>query len=491
MGGLGGLPMYLSRETCQFRPAFLMNSRKKMAGAGSAAGSNSGRGPPAKKQKAKGTFVSKPVPPPTKNVKRTINDLHPDDTHAHGEDGTYIDRRTRPFERFTVLNGLLFPLLAAMRLPPATKDRVDGALYPTADKLRCGKWSSKGEKLVLQCAHCVYIACAAVSQATYPLEEGGEKSVCAKCRDAAGAVKMLERPCTNCGQSTANHPSEPGGKDKRLCTNCAKDAETYAPRNTYKPCKCSPPKRFNTCFICCPSDKLCAEMCHCCRKKIVGQKKYRLGERFCGDCRVMNPEQKKIRIEELVRQLILAFLKFTPTATDNLLLGSGPNRANCAGLMDQKRRPDILFVHPNCFVDMEIDENCHEDRCPMYDVHKVVDTTAAVRNDEALKTRKAPFPGLFIRLNPDAYNRQRVQLKDRVVAVCEKGWRGLRRRRRGCSSWRLGRRKHRPTRGCGRSQWSTRSTILRWTRASPSTRPSLVNSRTAPSLWKRFGECYA
>ena len=418
---MGVVHIYLSRETSQFRPPFLMNSRNEMAGAGSssAAGTSSGPGPPAKKQKSKGTFVSKPVPPPTKNMKRTLNDLHPDGTHAHGQDGVYMDKRTRPFERFTVLGGLLFPLLAAMRLPPAKKDRVDGALYPTADKLRCGRWNSKGGKLHLLCAHCIYLACTTVSIAHYPLEEGGEKSVCSKCRDAAGAVKTLANPCTNCGQKTADHPSEPGGKGKHLCTSCANNAGTYAPPIP-KPCYCSDPKRFDRCFICCPSDKLCAEMCHCCREKRVDSKNYRLGERFCGDCRVMNPEQKKIRIEELVRKLILAFLKFTPTATDNLLLGSGPNRANCAGLMDQRRRPDILFVHPACFVDVEIDEKCHEDRCAMYDVHKVVDTTAAVRNDEALKTRKAPFPGLFIRLNPDAYDRQRVQLRDRVVAVCEK-----------------------------------------------------------------------
>jgi hypothetical protein len=399
-----------------------MNSRNEMAGAGSssAAGTSSGPGPPAKKQKSKGTFVSKPVPPPTKNVKQTLNDLHPDGTHAHGEDGTYVDRRgARPYERFTVLGGLLFPLLAAMQLPRALKDRVDGALYPTADKLRCGIWSSKGGKLNLLCAHCVYMGCSKVSRAHYPLEEGGDKTVCAECRDAAGAAKTLANPCTNCGQKEAHHPSEPGKKDKRLCPDCAKDAGTHAPRNR-KYCYCSDPKRFDRCFICCPSDKLCAEMCHCCREKQVKWDKYRLGERFCADCRVMNPEEKKIRIEHFVRQLILAFLKFTPTATDNLLLGSGPNRANCAGLMDQRRRPDILFVHPHCFVDMEIDENCHEDRCPMYDVQKVVDTTAAVRNDEALKTRKAPFPGLFIRLNPDAYNRRLVHLKDRVVAVCEK-----------------------------------------------------------------------
>ncbi len=403
-----------------------MNLRNEMAGTDSSSGSSSGREPPAKKQKAKADkpvlhphFRSKPVPPPTKNVKRTINDLHPDGTHKHGEDGTYVDKRARPFERFTVLGGLVFPLLAAMQLPPATKDRVDGAIYPTADKLRCGIWSSKGRKLSLQCAHCVYVACAMVSQAHYPLEEGGEKSVCGKCRDAAGAVKTLQNPCRNCGQKEAHHPSEPGGKGEHLCAPCANDAGTHAPRNR-KYCYCSDPKLFDRCFICCPSDKLWARMCHCCRQTRVGQKKYRIGERFCGDCRVMNPEEKKIRIEKVVRDLILAILEFTPTATDNLLLGSGPNRANCAGLMDQRRRPDLLFVHPHCFVDCEIDENCHEDRCAMYDVHKVVDTTAAVRNDEALKTRKAPFPGLFIRLNPDAYNRQRVQLKDRVVAVCEK-----------------------------------------------------------------------
>ena len=418
--------MYLSRETCQFRPAFLMNLRNEMAGADSSSGSSSGPGPPAKKQKAKAEkpvlhprFRSKPAPPPTKNVKRTINDLHPDGTHAHGEDGTYVDRRgTRPYERFTVLGGLLFPLLAAMQLPPA-KDRVDGAIYPAADKLRCGIWYSKGGVLRLLCPHCVYIACATVKEAQYPLEEGGDKTVCGTCRDAAGAVKTLKNPCTNCGQSTAKHPLEPGGKGQHLCTTCAKDAGTHAEQNR-KYCYCSSPKIFDRCFICCPSDKLYARMCHCCRKKEVSLKYYRLGVRFCTDCRVMNPEEKKIRIEKVVRDLILAILKFTPTATDNLLLGSGPNRANCAGLMDQRRRPDILFVHPHCFVDMEIDENCHGDRCAMYDVHKVVDTTAAVRNDEALKTRKAPFPGLFIRLNPDAYDRQRVQLKDRVVAVCEK-----------------------------------------------------------------------
>ncbi len=398
-----------------------------MAEASSATGTSSRPGPPAKKQKAKadkrvfhGNFQSKPVPPPTKNVKRTINDLHPDGTHAHGEDGTYVDKRTRPFQRFTVLGGLLFPLLAAMQLPPA-KDRVDGALYPTANKLRCGKWSSKGERLNLLCAHCVYVhvACATVSPAKYPLEEGGDKTVCGKCRDAAGAVKTLANPCRNCGQKEATQPSEPGGKGRHLCTPCAKDAGTYAPQK-HKPCYCSDPKEFDRCFICCPSDKLCVSMCHCCRKKEVKWDNYRLGERFCGDCRVMDPEQKKIRIEKVVRDLILNILKFTPTATDNLLLGSGPNRTNCAGLMDQRRRPDLLFVHPHCFVDMEIDENCHEDRCSTYDVHKVVDTAMAVRNDEALKTRKAPFPGLFIRLNPDAYDRQRVQLKDRVVAVCEK-----------------------------------------------------------------------
>lgn len=62
-----------------------------MAGACSSSGTSSGRGSPAKKpkqkakQKSTGTFVSKPVPPPTKNVKQTLN-LHPDGTHAHGKD---------------------------------------------------------------------------------------------------------------------------------------------------------------------------------------------------------------------------------------------------------------------------------------------------------------------------------------------------------------------------------------------------------------------
>lgn len=258
-----------------------------------------------------------------------------------------------------------------------------------------------------------------VSVANYSHEDGGGKgkSVCIICCGLAGVEPGLRDPCINCGKAEANYPLEAGGKGKKLCGGCAKDkhGDAYEPQ-PHKMCDAHG-KRYDTCFLCCPSEELRKDMCTVCRTTRVSSKLVRCGEDKCAGCRASDPEARaKKKIEHFLRPLIEHLMERTPMAMDNWLIGSGPFRKDCVGLLEKKRKSDFLFSEPHCFVNIEIDEDSHLYRyCARDEAQKVVDTTTGIRASRTLKGRRAPYVGLFVRINPDAFDgKPHVQLVDRV-----------------------------------------------------------------------------
>jgi len=297
--------------------------------------------PANKKKKGGPPPVSYPVPAPTVNVVRTLEDLTPEGGIEWGEDGLYADRRPgmrteKGFLRFTVINRRIFPRLTATTLP-APSDRVEGGLYPTHCGLRFGKWSAKGRKLHLQCPWCVSYN-NGVNQANYPHEEGGsENSLCVGCRDAAGFEKVLGHPCQHCGETNAAYPLVLGGKGQHLCMGCADKVGSYEPQQKDR-CPNHPHKFKHYCTICCPADKLSNRFCIVCKEVFVGSEPYAAGRRTCAahTDRGGKPPQGKVH-ENAVADFLLA-----------------------NGFAEFKGPADALPTHMHFVRDYRINFNCAE-----------------------------------------------------------------------------------------------------------------------------------
>ena len=172
--------------------------------------------------------------------------------------------------------------------------------------------------------------------------------------------------------------------------------------------------------MCCPDDKLDTRICKCCRSKIVNSKAYRNGERFCAECRPLNTEgQEKKRTEHVISPILDEMIGFKSDYSDNFLLGSGMHAKDCEGLYYKKRRPDKIYRKGLAFVCIEIDEHSHFGYCTGSDAQWIADTATLLRADNTFENYNGPVPILFIRLNPDEYDKELVSLQKRCRVVAD------------------------------------------------------------------------
>jgi hypothetical protein len=169
--------------------------------------------------------------------------------------------------------------------------------------------------------------------------------------------------------------------------------------------------------------------CVVCADKRVSLNRRRDGLRTCAECDPTVPR----RTELVIRPLLVERVGRATTIADDAWLGG-------AGCDVTKRRPDLLFLSASeypkmiskqlvlvdgCAVFIEIDEDSHEHRLSACEAAKLCDEMTAIQKLCGDQTRC-----IFLRLNPDAYDKERVSLEDRIAFVgdvahnlLEGGWR--------------------------------------------------------------------
>ena len=147
---------------------------------------------------------------------------------------------------------------------------------------------------------------------------------------------------------------------------------------------------------------------------MLDPKRIRAGIQKCAECAAADgDETKPERTEHIVRQQLLELVKFPPSATDDLLLGGNTCR-NGSASKESLRRPDIMWQGTDRAIFFENDEDSHFDREISCELAKITDQSHFAKN---LLGEDAHI--FFLRLNPDAYDKERVYLTDRIKAVAD------------------------------------------------------------------------
>lgn len=131
---------------------------------------------------------------------------------------------------------------------------------------------------------------------------------------------------------------------------------------------------------------------------LLSKNNYKHG--ICADCQDTlmkdgNYNFKRVEIE--FRDYIIEYLDFEPSALDISIVEPG---GKCSDL--PKRRPDMVFVHPdmNCVVVIEVDEDSHANRVPECETAKISQQNEAIQRCRGLEN----VPVITLRVNPDKYD---------------------------------------------------------------------------------------
>ena len=388
-----------------------------------------------RKKAVKFTDEQKIVPRPENANEIISNFQHIEGTRYKDPNG--IRSLARPDEivihKYDVIGGIIYPALDSKTLPPQD-EREKGKIYldpKIMSAMRATSLGKNGWAMNRLCSLCPYMKRSGLSIANYPHFSGGPKTICGDCNKEGEFNTRNQNPlCIKCVSSNvdkpkyAHYPLTLGGKDKSLCAEHSKKADSHAPKSTKKCSQCG--KNYYFCVEHTPIEKLDVQICRCCFQTGVDGKLYSQGERFCSSCRQADPsKQSKLRIEKVVTPLITNYISKKASwveliMNDNFLLGSGVNSKSCDGIALKKRRPDLAFRSGNVFVFVEVDEHCHSAySCPRVCPEWIADVSAYIEKDVVFKNCPLPIPILFIRFNPDKYDSE-VDIFDRCEAVAER-----------------------------------------------------------------------
>lgn len=164
----------------------------------------------------------------------------------------------------------------------------------------------------------------------------------------------------------------------------------------------------------CKHDVCPRNICQICMDKLLSKNNYKHG--ICAGCQdtLMNEgifEFKRVEIE--FRDYIIEYLDFEPSALDVSIAEPG---GQCSDL--PKRRPDMVFVHPdmNCVVVIEVDEDSHANRAPECETAKISQQNEAIQRCRGLEN----VPVITLRVNPDKYDYGYESLSERAREVANR-----------------------------------------------------------------------
>ena len=214
--------------------------------------------------------------------------------------------------KYDVIDGMIFPALDSKTLPPPSEREI-GKIYldpKIMSAVRATSLGKNGWAMNQLCSLCPYMKRSGLSIAKYPHIIGGPSTICGDCNKEGGFhLRRQNILCIKCVSSNvekpkyAHHPLKLGGKDKSLCAEHSKKADSYAPLSSKKCSQCG--KDYYRCVEHTPIEKLDVKICRCCFQTVVNPKAYSQGERFCSSCRQADPsKQSKLRIEKVVGPLI-------------------------------------------------------------------------------------------------------------------------------------------------------------------------------------------
>lgn len=213
------------------------------------------------------------------------------------------------------------------------------------------------------------------------------------CRQCNGSAicqhDKLKRYCKTCGGSAyCQH-----GKQKQVCKECDGNG------------LCSHGRQKLTCTECPIKGKIPSTICKGCMSKQLNAKRIALG--LCATCEKQRPE----RTEVTFGKMIIDEVGFEPNSKDTAI----PFTNDCKGF--DRRRPDLLWVVPGSVaVIVEIDEHSHKDYEPSCEVRKISEQNLLVQQLQGCEN----IPVFTIRVNPDTFDKKRIQKLTRAKTVARK-----------------------------------------------------------------------
>jgi len=157
---------------------------------------------------------------------------------------------------------------------------------------------------------------------------------------------------------------------------------------------------ISTCYECPIGLKVKRKICVGCAQKTLGRKRIQSG--ICATCETERPP----RTEVTFGNMIIAEVGHEPNIIDKSLA----HDTACKGI--EKRRPDLLWVvKGSVAVVVEIDEDSHKEREASCELSKVSE------QNYAIQIMDANIPVYTIRVNPDAYDKRRVNVIERARVV--------------------------------------------------------------------------
>ena len=273
----------------------------------------------------------------------------------------------------------------------------------------CGK-HKEPEMINVVSKKCEYPGCGSLNPSfNYPDQTKGK--YCGKHKEPEMINVLEKRKCEYPGcrkQPFFNYPDETKGRF------CGKHKEPEMIDVVSKKCKHG--LIFNTCKECQTYEQLLnnKKICITCSNKMLSNERIRAGIRKCAECAAADGDKTKPeRTEHTVRRQLLELVKFPPSATDDIYLG-GKDCRNGSSSKESLRRPDIMWQWTDRAIIFENDEDSHFDRETSCELAKITDQSHFVKN------LLGEYAHVFLlRLNPDAYNKGRVYLTDRIKAVAE------------------------------------------------------------------------
>ena len=221
-------------------------------------------------------------------------------------------------------------------------------------------------------------------------EHGKHKYSCKKCGGRIFCEHGKHRPtCKTCG-GTAYCPH---GKQRQVCNEC-KGKQL-----------CCHGRQKQTCTECPIKGKIPSLICKGCMSKMLSGKRIALG--LCATCEKQRPE----RTEVTFGKMIIDEVGFEPNSKDKPI----PFTNDCKGF--DRRRPDLLWVVPGSVaVIVEIDEHSHKDYEPSCEVRKISEQNLLVQQLQGCEN----IPVFTIRVNPDTFDKKRIQKITRAKTVARK-----------------------------------------------------------------------
>ena len=213
------------------------------------------------------------------------------------------------------------------------------------------------------------------------------KSYCKDCGGGGLCEHNKRKPrCKDCGGSVLCEHR----KRREYCKDCGGGAY------------CEHGRQKGTCPECPIRDKVPTRICKGCMSKLVSGKRIALG--LCSTCEKQRPE----RTEVTFGKMIIDEVGFEPNSKDTAI----PFTNDCKGF--DRRRPDLLWVVPGSVaVIVEIDEHSHKDYEPSCEVRKISEQNLLVQQLQGCEN----IPVFTIRVNPDTFDKKRIQKITRAKTV--------------------------------------------------------------------------